>query len=123
MSNKPTIEEVIEKWENRFNFTEGNSSEKALVRRAIIHELLSDLCNVREGWIKVGDYKDYTDGLPVIGFNELWIDEDFNPKGTRECYYRDINWVSAKFNPDIDEWEGVIESPTHVMLLPNPPKP
>lgn len=47
-------------------------------------------------------YKKITDELPpegeeVIFFNKKWIDEDFNPKGTRIGVYYDIFYKSAKW--------------------------
>ena len=31
-------------------------------------------------------------GVEVIGYNRDWVDEDFNPNGTRVCFYDDTGW-------------------------------
>lgn len=46
-------------------------------------------------------------GVEVIGYSENWIDEDFNPKGTRVCYLDDFGWHSAKWDADQDDWNSV----------------
>lgn len=69
------------------------------------------------------------EGIPVSGFNELWIDEDFNPKGIRECFVDDNgNWTYSKYcyqhdcyhTRTIDNFgtEGYLP-PTHWMELPD----
>lgn len=68
-------------------------------------------------------------GLEVIGYNEKWIDEDFNPFGTRVCYIDDYgDWWSAKWDNDQDTWHthtkfwcenGKDFSPTHWKYKPN----
>ncbi len=47
------------------------------------------------------------EGIEVLGYSENWIDEDFNPNGTRICYFDDFGWHSAKWNAEQDKWEAV----------------
>lgn len=44
-------------------------------------------------------------GVEVIGYNQGWVDEDFNPNGTRVCFYDDTGWYSAKWNNDQDSYD------------------
>lgn len=46
-------------------------------------------------------------GVEVIGYNQDWVDEDFNPNGTRVCFYDDTGWYSAKWNNDQDSYSTV----------------
>lgn len=60
------------------------------------------------------------EGVEVIGFNPEWIDEDFNPNGTRACTYFDECWISAKWNDYSDSYNSRdSESPTHWCLVPS----
>jgi hypothetical protein len=44
--------------------------------------------------------------IPVIGFSDQWADEDYNPKGFRECFRLDCGkWVSAMWNNYQDCYE------------------
>jgi hypothetical protein len=40
------------------------------------------------------------EGETLIGYSKEWIDEDFNPRGTRECFkiQGGEEWISAKWN-------------------------
>lgn len=54
-------------------------------------------------------------GVEVIGYNQDWVDEDFNPNGTRVCFYDDTGWYSAKWNNDQDSYSTVgCETERHV---------
>ena len=59
----------------------------------------------------------------VNGFNKIWIDEDFNPEGIRECFLHDNEkiWFSAGWNNDCEEWITVESAPTHWMQRPLSP--
>ena len=48
-------------------------------------------------WNKVSE-KELPFGEEVIAFNEKWIDEDFNPNGTRVGFMQDDGFVSATWN-------------------------
>lgn len=54
-------------------------------------------------------------GTMVDGFNEIWINEDFNPEGIRECFLNDEKyWTSAEWNNDQDTWDADSKfAPTH----------
>ena len=58
---------------------------------------------------------------PVLGFHKQWIDEDFNPKGIRECFvYGDgSEWQSAKWDGYADQWITSDEAPSHWQPLPS----
>lgn len=83
---------------------------------------------VEEGWIMVDEKDEFT--LPpvntvVLGFNELWVDEDFEPAGIRETLLLDgieKGWQSAKWNGNHDCWFNDEETkPTQWMQRPLPP--
>lgn len=75
------------------------------------------------------------DGI-VLGFNEKWVHEDFNPSGVRTCHWCDLQgWVSAYWNnyhecydtrisiEDNDQYFlslGIDNIPTHYCLLVKP---
>ena len=52
-------------------------------------------------WNKVSE-KEIPFGEEVIAFNEKWIDEDFNPNGTRVGFIQDDGFVSATWNNEDD---------------------
>lgn len=61
----------------------------------------------------------------LIGFNKNWICEDFNPNGTRVCFFDCFGWHNARWNDSMDCWimdsedECGIESvPTCWTLMP-----
>lgn len=60
-------------------------------------------------------------GIPVLGYNPEWVNEDFNPKGVRECFASDggeDGWISAKWDSDSDCYNtDYISVPTHVILI------
>lgn len=55
-------------------------------------------------WNKVSEKK-LPQGEEVIAFNEKWIDEDFNPNGTRVGFLGDDGFISAKWVDTYDEYE------------------
>lgn len=69
----------------------------------------------------------------VLGYNEKWIDEDFEPEGIRECFMSDDGeWNSAVWDNDQDNWHNestwgdkghpwVGVAPTHWMQRPKAP--
>src|SRR6185503_14849050 len=65
-------------------------------------------------WVKVENDLPPTCTI-VDGFNEIWIDEDFNPEGIRECFLADEGyWTSAEWNNDQDCWDADNKfAPTH----------
>jgi hypothetical protein len=68
-------------------------------------------------------------GIEVIGYNKKWIDEDFNPNGTRQCVLDDMGWMIARWNASNDCWttdytsddDCKSEPPTHWISIPNSP--
>ena len=86
-------------------------------------------------WNKVSE-KEIPFGEEIIAFNEKWIDEDFNPNGTRVGFIQDNGFVSATWNNEDDYYEGVSgipgmdayhkqfakpNMPTHWMKMPTHP--
>ena len=59
--------------------------------------------SVKDEWISVKDNPPAI-GIEIIGFNEKWIDEDFNPNGTRQCVVDDMGWMIARWNASDDYW-------------------
>lgn len=57
-------------------------------------------------WYKVSE-KTPEMGVEIIGYNQDWVDEDFNPNGTRVCFYDDTGWYSAKWSNDSDSYSTV----------------
>lgn len=57
-------------------------------------------------WYKVSE-KTPEMGVEIIGYNQDWVDEDFNPNGTRVCFYDDTGWYSAKWSNDQDSYSTV----------------
>ena len=53
-------------------------------------------------WIKIDAEHPLPDGQEVIGYNKEWVDEDFNPSGTRAGFLSDIGFHSAKWVNDHD---------------------
>ena len=47
-------------------------------------------------WIKIEDSYDIPEGEEVIGYNPAWIDEDFNPNGTRVGFFNEVWFISAE---------------------------
>lgn len=97
-----------------------------------------------EDWFKVIETPP-EQGVEIIGFSKEWIDEDFNPEGTRICYMQDLLiggldenpehiWSSAAWCNTCDEWhtvnsdDEIVEGqlprtpPTHWRPKPLPPK-
>ena len=59
-------------------------------------------------WNKVSE-KEIPFGEEVIAFNEKWIDEDFNPNGTRVGFIQDDGFVSATWNNEDDCYDTCYE--------------
>ena len=53
-------------------------------------------------WIKIDADHPLPYGQEVIGYNKEWVDEDFNPSGTRVGFLNDIEFISAKWVNDQD---------------------
>lgn len=54
-------------------------------------------------WNKVSE-KELPYGEEVIAFNKKWIDEDFNPNGTRVGFLGDDGFISAEWEDEWDEY-------------------
>jgi hypothetical protein len=86
------------------------------------------------GWIKTSERLP-DDGIEVIGFHEDWVDEDFNPNGTRVCFQNDgERWQSARWYDSQDTYINGEErvfgdktdgslAPSHWMPMPSSPVP
>ena len=59
-------------------------------------------------WNKVSEKK-IPFGEEVIAFNEKWIDEDFNPNGTRIGFLQDDGFISATWNDEQDCYDTCSE--------------
>jgi hypothetical protein len=77
-------------------------------------------------WVKtdiaLSDPSPIQEGIEYLLYNEEWIDEDFNPEGTRIGFYNGGEWLTAKWCDYHDEYHTKIEAPTHIMLIPKSPK-
>ena len=98
-------------------------------------------------WIDINK-QPLEEGIEVIAYNEKWIDEDFNPNGTRIGFLNgDGNFTSATWNNEQDCYDTCWEEgddyykgvsgipgedeyhrqfakpnmPTHYMLIPKHP--
>ncbi len=73
-------------------------------------------------WIDVSDDLPQQ-GIPVIGFSEDWVCDDFNLDGQRECWINgDGYWVSPKWFDEQDTyWTDEVSSPTHWRKRPASP--
>jgi len=89
------------------------------------HDVVNAITNAptvqREGWVSVANQPPI--GEPLLGFNAEWIDEDFNPKGVRECHcygdgsdYHSVAWLDEQ-----DCWITTDDKPTHWQPLPAAP--
>ena len=85
---------------------------------------LSEIKEIRPGWISAENTELVPEGTEVIGYSAKWIDEDFNPKGTRACFLNgDGTWVSAKWYDYQDTYQDDDKiPPTHFMLIPEGPE-
>ncbi len=82
--------------------------------------------NKMNNWIKIEETTVIDYDFEVIGFNPEWVDEDFNPDGTRICFQTDAGekgWCSSKWIDYQDCYYADHKSaPTHVMRIPVTPK-
>ena len=63
------------------------------------------------------------EGTPVLGFSSEWVDEDFNPRGMRECFLNgDGGWISAKWFDYQDTYVNGEGAPEFWMPLPDGPE-
>ena len=53
-------------------------------------------------WVKIDADHPLPYGQEVIGYNKEWVEEDFNPSGTRIGFLSDIGFISAKWVNDQD---------------------
>ena len=61
-------------------------------------------------WIKIDKKHPLPKFEEVLGFNEEWIEADFNPKGVRIGYLTDEgNFISAKYEPDGEDYISMHE--------------
>lgn len=98
----PTDKEVEEWYEENIDIFCSASSAIYKFRQWLEEYKL--LNNNSNGWISVE--KD----LPPVstfvdGYNEKWIDEDYNPEGIRQCFLEDSAvWISSDWNNELDQW-------------------
>ncbi len=118
-------EGLLNKWLNKlFSKNVEPKDAAGIIEQAFNLELTSEF-----EWILVSErIPEYEE---VLGYNEKWIDEDFNPDGIRICFPDgDGNWTSAKWNNEQDhyhthaEWkceQGKDFNPTHWRPKPKSP--
>ena len=71
-------------------------SKIATEQKAIDDELCTGV------WVKIDADHPLPYGQEVIGYNKEWVEEDFNPSGTRVGFLNDIGFISAKWVNDQD---------------------
>lgn len=69
-------------------------------------------------WYRVSE-KEIPFGEEVIAFNEKWIDEDFNPNGTRVGFIQDDGFVSATWNIKLEANNATNEKQLNRLLALN----
>lgn len=59
---------------------------------------------------------------PVIGYSSKWVDEDFNPKGVRECFLTGdgTEWVTALWIDYQDTYSRCDDGPEYWCEYPEP---
>ena len=68
-----------------------------------VKTIISSLQQEESGvWIKIDADHPLPYGQEVIGYNKEWVDEDFNPSGTRVGVLTDTGFLSAKWVNDQD---------------------
>lgn len=82
-----------------------------------------------KNWVRVEGIDDYTlESLgeqEVLGFNKLWVNEKFNPKGIRICFYSntdltDSGWCSANWVDNQVMYQAdSLSIPTYICLIPD----
>ena len=60
-------------------------------------------------WIEVSEDHPLPYGQEVIGYNREWVNEDFNPSGTRIGFFSDAGFFSAKWVNDQDCYVTCLE--------------
>jgi hypothetical protein len=77
-------------------------------------------------WHKVTETEPSFEDMEVIGYNEKWIDEDFNLNGTRACFRCDAGengFISARWCDYQDSYVTDYESvPTHFTYIQKKPE-
>lgn len=65
----------------------------------------------------------YTTGVEVIGYHPGWVDEDFNPKGTRIGFFTDEGeFCCARWNDSQDTYitDYLTDLPTKFVIITAP---
>ena len=73
-------------------------------------------------WHKISE-KQPSEGIPVLGYNEKWID-DANSTGIRECFWNtdwesETMWTTSAYSFSWDEYRSEHGMPTHWKSIPN----
>lgn len=75
-----------------------------------MQEVIASLKQEEPGvWVKIDADHQLPYGQEVIGYNKAWINEDFNPSGTRIGFLSDVGFHSAKWNNDQDCYDTPCE--------------
>lgn len=75
------------------------------------------------GWIETS-ITPPEQGVEVVGFHPDWINEDFNPNGTRACFLDgDETWYSARWCNYHDSFESENTEKAPIYWFPMPVKP
>lgn len=70
-----------------------DENEKVFVEK--VKSAVKQFLDEENEWHSVADGDLPPIGEEVIGYSKDWVDEDFNPRGTRACFLTDNGWISA----------------------------
>lgn len=110
IDSEKLIDEIKRRMEARENARNANDGYY-LVRNYEIRdieddEILSIINSLQQEepgvWVKIDAGHPLPYGQEVIGYNKEWVDEDFNPSGTRVGFLTDTGFFSAKWVNDQD---------------------
>ena len=118
--NTDAIRELGKKeigWDRHKTLTGEGSANSVLFHWMVGFEKAMEIFNSEFKEIsEIGDYP-----FEVIGFSREWIDQDFNPNGTRLCFKDDASvsgWTSLGWNNHQDCWsEHEDHAPTHFKFI------
>lgn len=134
------MESVYVKIINKQNLNEKTLKEEVLLAETRMNEKSLLRFHIYEdAWLPVDHEGNPPAGIEVLGFNKEWIDEDFNPNGSRVCWRDEEGvWTSACWCNTMDSWQTLksnsdnteyspyndnnADAPTHFMYKPKPPR-
>lgn len=110
IDSEKLIDEIKRRMEARENARNANDGYYLLrnyeIRDIEDDEILSIINYLQqeepEVWVKIDADHPLPYAQEVIGYNKEWVDEDFNPSGTRVGFLTDTGFFSAKWVNDQD---------------------